>query len=180
MLLEKLVLIICLLGSCALQFGADFFVLGNVNPDFLLILTIYFSLHKGELAGLWVGFFAGLLQDINLGGYSLSFDEIKYFIGIHALPNALAGYFSGKFVAHIKKDSNLMVFFALFVLSLGKNIAVLILVIIFHQGINLKVLFSILAPESLYTSVIAIFWFKLLMIIFPLGQESATKVIYNA
>ncbi len=179
-MLEKLVLAICLFSSCVLQFGVDFFVLGNVRPDFLLILVIYFALHKRELSGLWVGFFAGLLQDISLGSYSPSYDEIKYFIGIHALPNALAGYLPGRFTVQIKKDSNLMIFLTLFALSLAKNIAVLFLVIIFHQEIDPKVLFSTIVPESLYTSMIAIFWFKLLKAIFPLNQEPTTKVIYNA
>ena len=173
MIFEKLIVIILLLVSYVLQFSIDFFVLGNINPDFLLILTAYFALHRGEISGLWVGFFAGLLQDINLGGYfSPVFSQAKYYVGTYALPKALLGYTAGKFSPYFIKESNVMIFLLLLSLSIMKGIMVFVIVVIFHQGIDARVLLLVVLPEAIYTGIISIFWFKALKIVFPIYQKS--------
>ncbi len=169
--LDKTIIIIALFISYVLQYGADFFVLGNISPDFLLILTTYFALYRGEFSGLWIGFIAGLLQDINLGGYSLFFNEVEYYVGTHALGGALVGYLFGKFSTRVKEDNSFMIFISIFILSLVKGFIVFILVIIFHRNIDTSNFVSIVITETVYTSMIGIFWFKFLKKIFPIKQK---------
>ena len=55
MILEKIVIGIAIFVSYFLQTSVDFFALGSVKPDFLLILTVYFALYRGSFAALWIG-----------------------------------------------------------------------------------------------------------------------------
>ena len=59
MILEKVVIGIAIFVSYFLQTSVDFFALGSIKPDFLLILTVYFALYRGSFSALWIGFFGG-------------------------------------------------------------------------------------------------------------------------
>ena len=169
MLIEKLGIMTILALSYILQVSTDFFTLGGIKPDFLLILTIYTSFHKGEFAGLWIGFFAGLLQDINLGAYvSLTSQETNYFIGSNALPKALIGYFTGRVVPFFLSENTLLISSLIFVSNLLKGILFLLILAIFHRDHQLSGFISIILFESLYTAIIGMFWFKLLKSLLPM------------
>ena len=48
--------------------------------------------------GIWIGFFGGLLQDINLGASTaMGFEGIRHYLGMNILPKSVCGYFAGKF-----------------------------------------------------------------------------------
>ena len=112
MILEKVVIGIAIFVSYFLQTSVDFFALGSVKPDFLLILTVYFALYRGSFAALWIGFFGGLLQDINLGGYTnLVKQDMQYYIGTSALAKTVIGYVAGKVARDIGNEVFLIVVF---------------------------------------------------------------------
>ena len=178
MLIEKLSIIIILALSYVLQVSTDFFALGGIKPDFLLILTMYTSFHKGEFSGLWVGFFAGLLQDINLGAYvSLTSQETNYFIGSNALPKALVGYFTGKLAPFVLSENTFLVSLLIFGGNMFKGILFLLILIIFHGNYQLSGFIPIILPESFYTAVIGMFWFKLLKNLLPMKSFTQKKTI---
>ena len=178
MFIEKLGIITVLILSYVLQMSADFFVLGEIKPDFLLILTIYTAFHKGEFSALWLGFFAGLLQDINLGAYLSLAPEggAKYFIGSHALPKALIGYYTGKMLPLFPPENTFLISLLIFIASLIKGILFLLILIIFHWGYQVGTVISIMLPESLYTAIVGMFWFKLLKSILPMKSVPQKKV----
>ncbi len=161
MSLEKLITLVAILVSYFLQSSVDFFRLWDINPDFLLILTIYFSLTRGTFAGLWVGFLGGLLQDINLGGIAQN-ETINFFIGTHALPKALIGYTVGKMSHELEHRSPLIVFVLLLATGFAKGIITFLEIAIFHTGISPQTILTILFPETIYTAVLATIWFRLL------------------
>ena len=59
-----------------------------IYPDFLLIFVIFFALRRGEFSGLWIGFFAGLLEDAGLLGYAEKTGEFLPIIEQQQRPEA--------------------------------------------------------------------------------------------
>jgi len=173
MILEKIVIGIAIFVSYFLQTSVDFFALGSVKPDFLLILTVYFALYRGSFAALWIGFFGGLLQDINLGGYTnLVKQEMQYYIGTSALAKTIIGYVSGKVARDINKDATSLIVIVVFVACLIKGIIMFFTVAIFHSSAHAASLITIVLPEALFTAVLSIVWFRLLRWAFPTVEKT--------
>lgn len=171
MILEKTIIFITILISYFMQTSVDFFRLGSINPDFLLILTVYFAYHRGSFAGLWVGFIGGILQDINLGGMAnISAETITFFIGTHALPKALIGYFIGKITKSIHQEGNLILFVLVLASSLFKGFLIFFIIAVFHTGISAQSVITIIIPESFYTAIIALIWFRILAWVLPISD----------
>ena len=60
--------------------------IGNIRPDFILIILVFVSSRYGRMAGILLGFAAGLSQDVT-GSLSL--------LGANALPKSIVGYTVG-------------------------------------------------------------------------------------
>lgn len=175
MILEKIVIFVSILISYFLQSSVDFFRLGDIKPDFILILTVYIALYRGDFAGIWVGFIGGLLQDVNLGGTAIGGGEaVRYYIGTHALPEALIGYLTGKISKNINKEGTWMIMLLLFLLSLGKGFITFFIVAIFHSAMSGQAIITIVIPEALYNGIFGAFWFKLLQWALPQPESSAS------
>ncbi|MDH5719480.1 MAG: rod shape-determining protein MreD [Spirochaetia bacterium] len=163
MIIDKIVIAAAVIISYFIQASVEFFKLGEIKPDFLLILTVFFGIFRGDFTGLWIGFFGGLLQDMNIGGLDVyEGGKAQYFLGIHALPKTIIGYITGKLAKGINKDSNFIIFIIILSLSLLKGFLIFFLVAIFHGNIAAKALFTIALPEAIYNAVIGIFWFRML------------------
>ena len=66
MIFEKIVVLSGIILAHILN-GSNLFDFGpEIKPDFMILLVIFFSLRKGEMSGLWVGFIGGLLSDAGL------------------------------------------------------------------------------------------------------------------
>jgi rod shape-determining protein MreD len=80
----KLILLIIILLT--LQSSAIFSIF-EVNPDFILILTLLFNLEFGEYKGMFFGFIIGLLEDsvssvfLGLNSFVLTF--LSWFLGLY-------------------------------------------------------------------------------------------------
>jgi len=168
MALEKIIILIAVFFSYFLQTSLDFFQLGGIKPDFLLLLTLYYSMNKGEMYGIWIGFFGGLLQDINLGVMTiLGTNQVQHYIGINILPKSITGYLSGKFSENIQKNSNFSWFIVVFVFSVIKGILLFLLTAIFHGNVAAEMLVTVILPESLYNALLSLLWFRLLFWLIP-------------
>ncbi|MCS6985199.1 MAG: rod shape-determining protein MreD [Leptospiraceae bacterium] len=172
MLLEKIVILIAIVVSYFLQTSVDFFRIGHIKPDLLLILTIYFALYKGSFAGIWVGFLGGLLQDMNIGGYLYPTGEAKYYLGTHALPKTLIGFFVGKIAGQIQKEGAFVLFLIHLIAGIAKGVLEFIEVSLFHSGQSAQVIGGVLLPESFYTAIVAVVWFKVLHWAIPQEKTS--------
>lgn len=178
MILEKVIIALSILISYFLQTSVGFFRLGDIHPDFLLILTVFFSIYRGTFTGLWVGFWGGLLQDINLGGYIEGIEQTTYyFIGTNALPKALIGYATGLIAKDINRDGALILFTLLFISSIIKGLIIFFEVAIFHGSNASQAIITVVLPESIYTAILTIFWFKVLKWAIPPIHERTDSYV---
>lgn len=176
MILEKVVIAIAIFVSYFLQTSVDFFALGSIKPDFILILTVYFALYRGAFAAVWIGFFGGILQDINLGGYTnLVQQDVRYYIGTSALAKTIVGFVTGKIAHNINKEATSLVVVIVFLASFAKGIIMFFTVAIFHSSTHASALITIVIPEALFTAVLSIVWFRLLRWAFPTVEKTETQ-----
>jgi rod shape-determining protein MreD len=173
MILEKIVIGIAIFVSYFLQTSVDFFAIGSIKPDFLLILIVYFALYRGSFSALWIGFFGGLLQDINLGGYTnVVKQDMQYYIGTSALAKTVIGYIAGKVARDINKEATSLIVIVVFLACLIKGIIMFFTVAIFHSGAHAASLITIVLPEAFFTAILSIIWFRLLRWAFPTVEKT--------
>jgi rod shape-determining protein MreD len=179
MILEKVVIAIAIFISYFFQTSVDFFALGSIKPDFLLILTVYFALYRGSFSALWIGFFGGLLQDINLGGYTnLVKQEMQFYIGTSALAKTVVGFLAGKISRDINKDATSLTVIVVFIACLVKGIIMFLTIAIFHSSAHAASLITIVLPEAIFTAIISIVWFRILRWAFPtVGKPEGQSII---
>lgn len=176
MILEKIIIGIAIFVSYFLQTSVDFFRLGSIKPDFLLILTVYFALYRGSFSGLWVGFLGGILQDINLGWVSEAGKAtVQYYLGTQALPKTVLGYFTGKISKNINKEGSVVIFALMLILTFIKGLITFFVVAIFHSNVEAQAVITIVLPEALYTGVLSIIWFKLLKWAIPPVTQNESR-----
>lgn len=86
-----------------------FLQVGNARPDLLLMLTVSVGLIFGQVAGVSVGFFSGLLWDL----------LTAQFFGMYTLAKILTGYLIGCFEKKVFKEHPILplatIFLATFV-----------------------------------------------------------------
>jgi len=140
--------------------GLNFAVLhtGLVYPDFLLIFVVFFALHKREFSGLWIGFFAGLLEDSGIIRFSDSSGEFLNLLGVHALVYTLVGFTLGKISRFVDKESSLPILFILFFTALVTRIAIWFLMGVVNE-FNDSYPFFI---PAVYTAAVSPLWFAVL------------------
>ena len=113
--LELVVIALGMLVSFYLQ-NIQFLMVSNVYPDFLLTFLIYFALRRGEFSGIWIGFFAGMLEDAAPFGYAQ--DANIYVIGNHMLFYTITGFILGKLNRIIDRDSMVPVVMVVFITAI--------------------------------------------------------------
>nr|WP_294492260.1 rod shape-determining protein MreD [uncultured Mediterraneibacter sp.] len=130
--------------------------IAGVKPNLLLIVTAAFGFMRGSREGMLVGFAAGLLVDIQFGNM----------IGFYALIYLITGYVNGIFEQiYFDEDIKLPLF-----LIAGSDLlyggAVYFLTFLLRSDFNfLYYLNRIIIPEMIYTIVITIVVYPLLLYI---------------
>ena len=127
---------------------------GGITPNLLIILTASTAFIKGDKPGLLVGFFSGLLVDIFFGNY----------IGFFALIYMYIGFIVGKLHV-IFFTQNLAI--PIFIISLADFVfgfVCYVLMFLFRTKFNIGYyMTSIIIPELVYTALIAIFYYPLIL-----------------
>ena len=128
----------------------------GVKPNTAIIIIVAFSLMRGSFEGALIGFCAGLLQDILFGSN----------IGFNALLGMYIGYFCGK----LNKDfysENYFLELGLCILSIFcYEFIVYVFNFLLIGKVNLLYYFNtIIFPETVYTSFLSVFLYKLLYIL---------------
>jgi len=168
MLIQFIIITIGLFGSfflkdinfLALEF--DFLNTGIIYPDFLLIFVIFFALHKGELTGLWIGFFAGILEDSGIITFSESSNQFAAVLGIHSLVYSVFGFALGRINRLVDRHS----MFPVFIIVLTGSILVRFLIWLVMGIVNeFNLSYSFFGP-AIYTAIISPVWFFILMWIY--------------
>ena len=157
--LRSALIIICvLILSLVLQstlFRAA--AIGGIAPNLLVIAVVSLSLLMGSGKGVFIGFAAGLLEDMVFGPA----------IGFYALAYSVAGYLSGKLERLIFPDDMLLPVGAV---AVGDFLQAFF-VYVFSFLIRGRFFFSefitgTVLPEMLYTSLIALFLYPFILKIY--------------
>lgn len=150
MILEALVIFIGIVMSHVLN-GSNIFDIGTFKPDFVILIFSFFALRKGELSGLWVGFFGGLLSDAALGGEEGVGGKMFYKIGVHSLCFSMIAYLVGKFARNYYNENFVSIMIFTFSITLTTRIATyFVFGLFFHQNSSYSFL-----TTSIYNMFIA-------------------------
>lgn len=126
----------------------------GIIPNLMIILTSAFGFMRGEKEGLLIGFFCGLLNDIFFGS----------FLGFYSLLLMYIGYLNGKF-SRIFYPEDIKLPIALIVTSdLSYGIICYVLTFMLRGRFHFSYYFiHIILPEALYTILVTLFLYPLLL-----------------
>ncbi|MEW9096651.1 MAG: rod shape-determining protein MreD [Clostridiaceae bacterium] len=123
-----------------------FLAIKGFGPSLLFVFIVSYSIINGSWEGLWLGIFAGLLQDIYFSNV----------LGINALTNMLSCVIAGYVGINIFKEKILIPVATSFLLSIFKGILVFMLLYIVGVSMPLRNIFF----NSLYNMLISILIYK--------------------
>ncbi|MCB1308625.1 MAG: rod shape-determining protein MreD [Leptospiraceae bacterium] len=141
-----------------LALNFEFMNTGVIYPDYLLMYLIFFALYRGEFAGIWLGFFAGLLEDGAVWVLSDATREYVPVIGIHASIYSLTGFILGK-MNRIFDRYNMA---PIVLLVLGTTFVVRLLTWILQGVLGEMNRNFVLVGPALYTALISPIFFTVL------------------
>ncbi|MCI5805444.1 MAG: rod shape-determining protein MreD [Clostridium sp.] len=146
-----IIIVICFLLQCTVF---HYIELAGVVPNLLLIVTMSFGLMRGRREGLLVGFFSGLLIDIFFGSV----------LGSYAFIYMTLGYGNGFFHRIYYVEDVLL---PMIMISLNDFIYNIIIYVVFFLMRNrldfLGYLKDVMLPEMIYTILITLFFYKILV-----------------
>ncbi|MCB1171938.1 MAG: rod shape-determining protein MreD [Leptospiraceae bacterium] len=149
-----------------LSLNFEFMNTGEIAPDFLLILVIFFALYRGEFSGLWIGFFAGLLEDGIVWYILPETGEVVPLIGIHTLIYSLTAFAIGKSNHYFDQYNSAPIVVLVLVVTLLVRLSVWTL-----HGLltEFNATYSIIGP-AIYTGLFSPIWFALLAWVYRIHQ----------
>ena len=145
---------------------------GGIAPNLLIILVASSAFIKGDKTGLVIGFFSGLLIDIFFGTY----------LGFYALIYMYIGFIVGK-LHDVFFTQNIAIPIVIISISdLLFGFICYVLMFLFRTKFDIGYyMTNIIIPEIVYTALVAIFYYplilKIYMIIEEKEQRSAKKFV---
>ena len=126
----------------------------NIGPNLLIIVVSSFGLMRGKKEGLWVGFFCGLLIDIFFG----------FYLGGYALLYMYIGYINGMFKKYFYPDDIKLPMVLIGASDIACNLVIYFVMFLMRSKFKFwYYLSSIIIPEFVYTMVITIFLYFILL-----------------
>ena len=146
-------ILVCFLLQCTILSSIN---IGSIKPNLLIVLCVSIGLMKGRKAGLWTGFFSGLLVDLFHGSL----------FGFYALVYMYVGYFCG-YAYRIYYDDDLKVpMFLTAAADFLYNLAIYGLQFLLRGRLALSMyLVRIILPEVCYTTLLCLLAYRPLRLI---------------
>ncbi len=146
-----IIIVICFLLQCTVF---HYIELAGVVPNLLLIVTMSFGLMRGRREGLLVGFFSGLLIDIFFGSV----------LGPYAFIYMTLGYGNGFFHRIYYVEDVLLPMIMITLNDFIYNIIIYIVFFLMRNRLDfLGYLKDVMLPEMIYTILITLFFYKILV-----------------
>ena len=128
--------------------------LASIKPNLMIIVTASFGFMRGPKEGMFVGFVSGLLMDIQFGNI----------LGLYALIYLLIGYVNGLFEQMYFDEDIKLPLILIAVSEAVYGLVVYILMFLLRSEFNfLHYLSHIIIPELIYTIVITLMLYPLLL-----------------
>lgn len=164
-----IIIAVCFLLQTTLFQALSF---ASISPNLLIIVTASFGFMRGKKEGLWIGFFSGLLLDIFSGSI----------LGFYALLYMYIGYINGCFRKMFFPEDIKLPMALIAGSNLTCNFVIYILRFFFRGKFQIGYyLFHIILPELVYTMLITIFlYFVILKInqrLEVIEKRSASKFV---
>ena len=134
----------------------------SISPNLMIVVVSAFGFMRGKKEGLWIGFFTGLLLDIFTGSI----------LGFYALLYMYVGYFNGLFRKMFYPEDIKLPMLLIAVSDFSCSLIIYFLLFLFRGKFDiLYYLLNIMIPELVYTMVVTIF---LYFIILKINQKLET------
>ena len=164
-----IIIAVCFLLQTTLFQALSF---ASISPNLLIIVTASFGFMRGKKEGLWIGFFSGLLLDVFSGSI----------LGFYALLYMYIGYINGCFRKMFFPEDIKLPMALIAGSDLTCNFVIYILRFFFRGKFQIGYyLFHIILPELVYTMLITIFlYFVILKInqrLEVIEKRSASKFV---
>lgn len=150
-IITGIIIIICFLLQTTVFQSLTF---ANIAPNILIIVVSSFGFMRGRKSGMIVGFICGLLVDIFCG----------FYLGIYALIYMYVGFINGIFQKKFYPDDIKLPMLLIGSSDIAANLVVYFVMFLFRRRFDfLYYLKSIILPEFVYTMVITIFLYIILL-----------------
>jgi rod shape-determining protein MreD len=139
----------------------------DVKPNMMLVFVISVALIRGEYEGAYIGFFAGLTQDLATGKI----------IGFYALIGLYIGLLVGIFNKRLYRENFLVIIFFTFSTTIVYELCVFFFGIYLNSGNGfLYALGNVILPETLYNIMISIFMYVFVMKLSDMFNDQDKKI----
>lgn len=146
-----IIIIVCFLLQSTIF---HYMELAGVVPNLLLIVTMSFGLMRGRREGMLVGFFSGLLIDIFFGSV----------LGPYALIYMTMGYANGFFHRIYYVEDVLLPMLMITLNDFIYNVVIYLVYFLLRNRLNFgEYLLTVIFPEMIYTILITLFFYKILV-----------------
>lgn len=146
-----ILIIICFILQTTVFQAASF---AGIVPNVMIILVSSFGFMRGRKEGLFVGFFCGLLIDIFFG----------FTLGVYALIYMYIGYINGIFQKRFYPDDIKLPMLLIGGSDIVCNLTTYFFMFLFRRKFQFGFyLTSIILPEFIYTMVLTIFLYLILL-----------------
>lgn len=126
----------------------------SISPNLLIVVVSAFGFMRGKKEGLWIGFFTGLLLDIFTGSI----------LGFYALLYMYIGYLNGFFRKMFYPEDIKLPMLLIAVSDFGCNLIIYFFLFLFRGKFQFPYyLFNIIIPELVYTMVVTIFLYFIIL-----------------
>jgi rod shape-determining protein MreD len=162
--MRRKITVFIIIGVCYLLQTTFFDTLSfaSISPNLLIIVTSSFGFMRGRKEGLFIGFFCGLLLDIFGGGV----------LGFYSLLYMYIGYINGMFRKLFYPEDIKLPMLLIAVSDFSCSLIIYFLLFLFRGKFDiLYYLLNIMIPELVYTMVVTIF---LYFIILKINQKLET------
>lgn len=144
----------------------------SISPNLLIIVVSAFGFMRGKKEGMLIGFFCGLLLDI-FGGR---------IVGMYALLYMYIGYLNGRFRKMFYPEDIKLPMLLIAGSDIACNLLIYFFLFLFRSRFDIRFyLLHIMVPELVYTMVITIFLYAVILNINQrlevIEKRSATKFV---
>ena len=147
-----LILLLLLAGTLILQTTVlDYVDVLGIKPDLIMLIVDLNGFLLGTREGAFLGYTAGILEDLFAGGY----------IGLNALSKMAAGYLAGMAGLRLFRENTLIATGVVFISSFaGNSVYYILLSIVGIKVPYFYAFFRVIIPVAVYTYLLTPFIFR--------------------